>query len=106
MANNRFGDHKLKIVFWGLLILEIVLIFALNLNHQNQQFIFEHRYLPLSQALTQGSGYAVLYPMWGYSILLTIGLFLGQATTVILSVQALFCFASLRLVYRLQASAP
>jgi len=92
---------KNTVLFWSFVTLEIILIFALNLNHQNQQYIFEHRYLPLSQALVQGNGYGVLYPMWGYSILLTIGVFLSSATAAVLIMQAILCFISLWLVYKL-----
>jgi hypothetical protein len=98
--------EKNNILFWGLIVLEIVLVFTLNLNHQNQQFIFEHRYLPLSNALLHGEGYSVLYPMWGYSFLLIIGFLFSSPVATILAIQGILCVASIWLIYRYYALLP
>lgn len=67
-------------------------MFVLNLGHANQQNLFYTRFLALSNTLIEHGRWdsvthPVLYPMWGYSILLVPGILMHAPELWILSLQ-------------------
>lgn len=93
--------------FYILLSLFAVLIFILNLNHLSQQGIYDSNYLKAAENIVAGNGYSIsdavpaLYPLWGYSIMLVPGVWIGAPGIFILFVQLIMTLIGICLFYKI-----
>ncbi len=95
--------------FYIFLTILTFLVFILNVNHLNQQLIYERNFLPAAENLLEGNGFThylfqgkpAFYPMWGYSILLIPDAWFNTNGLILLFFQALMCISGIYYFYRL-----
>ncbi len=98
--------------FYALLCVQIFLVFFLNSNHTNQQYIFLYRYIPLANNLIHGNGYTLngvtpaFYPIWGYSLFCSLGLTIGYPIFTTLFLQGLLTLVGVLTFYKISEIAP
>jgi len=87
------------------LIFFIIFIYILNMGHIAQQDVYNLYYLPLAKSISNHSTYSIngvsySYPMWGYSILMSICNIFAQYSAILLF-QLILCFFSIQSFYKI-----
>ncbi|MDP8255656.1 MAG: hypothetical protein P9M14_07905 [Candidatus Alcyoniella australis] len=106
----KFGNRSRKNVCFTIVLLAFVAgCFFLNKNHLIEQGIYQDRHVALAQNILNGHGYSyradsnqpAFYPLWGYPLLVMLGLSVGHPGLVLLLIQGLLCIVAIKLFYKL-----
>lgn len=96
---------KKNYAFYAAAAAFILLVFWANSAHLNQLGVFYNYVLPQAARILHGD-FAFTYPIWGYSILTSIGQAFGAPVEFLLVVQYLLAVFGVRLIYDVSRSKP
>ncbi len=95
--------------YWIWLSVYVFAIFILNINHINQQGVYENFFRQISENVLSGAGYTcgefdykpTFYPLWGYTGILIIDTFFGSSNFFVYLIQFGLCLFSIFIFYKL-----
>jgi len=95
--------------YWFILASYILAIFILNINHINQQGVYDNFFRQISENVLSGAGYTcgefdykpAFYPLWGYTGILIIDTFFGSSNIFVYLTHYLLCFFAILTFYKI-----
>ncbi|MCK5741272.1 MAG: hypothetical protein KAH48_03565, partial [Chlorobi bacterium] len=106
----KFASMKDKAKYFGMMTAAaIIIVFALNYAHINQQGTVTDVFRPIAENILDGKGYqcaefgdeALTYPLWGYTLLVTADSLTGTNGLFLLTLQAILCYIGILYFYKL-----
>jgi hypothetical protein len=101
---------KDKAKYFGMItVATIIIVFALNYAHINQQGTVTDVFRPIAENILDGKGYqcaefgdeALTYPLWGYTLLVAADSLTGTNGLFLLTLQAILCYIGILYFYKL-----
>jgi hypothetical protein len=95
--------------FYLCLAIFTFLIFFLNSEHLNQQGTYQDIFKPIADNIITKGQYTceslgntpLMYPLWGYTFLVTVNSIFSTSDSIILFIQFLLCVSAISIFYRL-----